>query len=402
MMMSNTQVYASAARVLGRSIYGVYNFDLESDGGVCRLHKRADEVVSAGVFEEFPSIGTHPVIRSLCKGMKECCALPGTLKLDYSFLVAAISMDVPGFAYLHDRGLSEVRKWEKGAVVGPAAFGAGYCYVVLVRPKLRMRVARVLGAFPLLSEFLIVLRLSGAYRVAVEFVFVAPGIVHCRMINRSVLVKDLVAEMLGFVEMDPGVRIGGENLSLELQSTRLTSDIPPVYGSCVVCGFDKVKLEGHEARCRVPVTVDSAGKLIGDAVHALDVKKAVVEYFPANAHYTVIAAEFLSAVNQREWLMRFRPGMAKYGSSAHSAADVFEANYCGDLRMEYCKWLRAELCAYAGRNCEVKEFDLDKLAFVKEVTGSRGRGNDAGVCVGLGLFIGLGLGFICYWITTFH
>jgi len=101
--------------------------------------------------------------------VKLCHAETGVRVLDKRF--ANFSMNVVTASYLGGQ-YKPIEKYVKGRAVGVEYFGAGYCYIGAMIPEARVRVARVLGPSPLLTDFLrvyAVVGLSDIPRFHLEF-----------------------------------------------------------------------------------------------------------------------------------------------------------------------------------------------------------------------------------------
>lgn len=143
-------------------------------------------------------------------------------------------------------------------------------------------------------------------------------------------------------------------------------------GYCTRCDCD-IRVVGHGGRCRptgrvllVPLEgvggsgcgsvgdgdvgelalfekPDRVKAYVGDALHALDVRRALVKYMPPGSLYTELSKRFVSAAAQKSYLMAqgIDPGPAVQSEREHS--DWFEANYEDRLRDAYVRWLKREL-----------------------------------------------------------
>ena len=296
----------------------------------CSLHDSGVEIVGANAWSMLCPLGTHPVFKALAVEDVRCHAARRSLVADRALAMAAMSNSVPGFAYLHEQVLVAVRRFETGGVYSVASYGRGYCYLWMVRPGLRMRVARILGPVPYLREFLVVLRLVGSRVAKVRLRVVAEGLLHCEEGDSEVLVRDVVAEMHGLLLMDEHMRVGAEE-------TVMASG--KVF--CQVCRT-MINPVGHVFRCRPQRIRRPVAELLGDAVHALDVKTLLVMALPYGAHYTEHSKRFLVASAQRQWLESVGVKLP-VGYSDHTWASEFESRYHGPMRRAYIAWLAGEL-----------------------------------------------------------
>lgn len=295
----------------------------------CRLHDDLESGLSL-CCERLCGEGDHSVFRAKRAGDKRCRAVGRVLKADYKLVCDVVSMKTPGFAYLHADLLPGFRRFANGAALGVRAFGTGFCYVILVRPEFRLRVARVLGPLPKLEDLLVLLRASGRFKISVQFRDVMPGILHCEEagIERSGAV--VVKELLGLLEMNPNYRIGASY-----------GTIPGPKVKCDVCGF-VVKAEGHAERCRLPRTRRPISELIGDAMHSLDVKLCMALSRSPGVHHTELAKKYLSAVGQKKYLLTQTGVRLDNKASDHTWGSEFETRYAGFFRYNYLEWLSVE------------------------------------------------------------
>jgi len=133
---------------------------------------------------------------------------------------------------------------------------------------------------------------------------------------------------------------------------------------CTRCGFD-VLPDGHELRCKpfVPKDIKARLELVGDAMHALDVKVAIALSSCPHDQMTVVAAKYMSAVGQRRYLVHVGIEVA-IELNVHSAGSEFERRYFGDFRSGYLRWLSARLECYRRVDGEqvvdmVRSYDLN-------------------------------------------
>lgn len=329
----------------------------------CSVHRDYSDVCSGAQDSYLGAKGTHPAFALAGTGVNVCCAEKKTLGIDREFLGLCSSFWVPGSQFRAKALLRDVRKYATGTVTNLASFGVGYCYLQLIRPEFRFRVARILGPLPLLADFLMVYRLAGVCSSRSELVFVGQGLLHVKTAVDVVEGKDVWKELHGLLEMDENVRIGVENQNygtvagarIQGDGTRCEiggevqldsamkdgSESALARGHCMKCNCI-VRVDGHAERCRVPYKRDSAVTLVGDAQHALDVKSVVAGALPPGSHFTVVASAYLSAAAQRRYLDMV-DGVVTGFYSDHTYGDMFESRYKGAFRREYLYWLASDI-----------------------------------------------------------
>jgi len=150
----------------------------------------------------------------------------------------------------------------------------------------------------------------------------------------------LYKALIDIATANPSARIGVEQSVSEQVEVRTKK-------YCSVCGFFVVA-DGHVDRCRVPVVRDPGAELIGDAVHAMDVKVCLVRAMPSGTKYTEMAKSFLSASAQKAYLQGVEPEACLQSSSERTWSTAFEVSYCGDFRLSYLEWLVSQVLAVDG------------------------------------------------------
>jgi len=322
----------------------------------CRLHVAVDDVVEKGTVLLGERVGAFSAISLAARGVfSKCFAEESGLKLDKYLALSALDFSIPGYAYVRDDGLCAVWKMETSSVADIRMFGVGYCYLRLVRPRVRLRVARILGPCPLLLDFLLLYRLTG---LSVAFVNVRSVGVDLFHVEESVQKRtglELARELLGLVSMSIGARIGmdvglneGSANGVDVPIGRKGKVKCGVCGKvvspanhsgckmremmdCTKCGCSVLKA-GHESRCRIVVDKDPAMELIGDAMHGLDVKIFAL-YYGRNRGYSKFASELMDARAQRSYLESM--GVELGNVSDHSWGSEFERRYHGEFRKLY-------------------------------------------------------------------
>lgn len=345
----------------------------------CSLHVTVEERCKGGDDALVGPCGAHPAINAAARGFtKKCYAAGRVLARDKELAQAALSFSEIGFAYTKPEGLQRARRWENGAILGMGAFGRGYCYLHLIRPGARMRVARILGPCPMVQDVWLLYRLVGVYEASVCFRGVAPGLTHVEYGGAMRSGLELSSEMLGLAFMGDAMRLGAslEDAVLDLETvasgvaTRYYSPIgkkgkavcsqcrkvvtPQEHSDCVVrersfceCCKCMVVTEGHAGRCILPKVKNPALELVGDAMHALDVKVVAITYCD-KSQYSQIAGELMSAKAQKRYLQQVGVDLGKKASD-HSWGSEFERRYCGAFRGDYLKLLGVGL---VGSGCE--------------------------------------------------
>jgi len=328
---------------VGHSIYGPSEIPGFYLGAVdcCRMHVLG--VGGGSVNCENGRYGSHPAIRAIVRGLTNLCQATGRVAAtDRECARIAFQTLVPGFAFRTPHGLPEVRKYETGTISDVAAFGQGYCHLRAIRPLARARVARILGPNSLVADVLLMLRVFGMHKARVSLRAVAPGLYHLEEKKEEMYVRDLVNEMIGVVKLEPMAQIGSSDPSQDgLRAMQLAMDKGKEH--CADCGF-MVNPVGHAVRCRVPGAVvrNARLELVGDAIHALDVKLAVVCSNTLDSQLTIVSAKFVSGPAQKEYLQVVDPE-AVQGRSIGSWASEFERRYHGEFRAAYLQWLHARL-----------------------------------------------------------
>jgi len=304
----------------------------------CGMHRTPEEVCGDSGAALPGVVGDHPAIRLAAgeHGYRQCHAGVAVALKDRGFLQACMDMDIPGFQFSSGTILPSVRKWATGTVIGPRAFGRGYCYLSLFVNEMRARVARILGPVPYVTDVCMLFRLAGSSQAFVGFRSVAEGLYHCEKGFVKKTGRQVFEELLGLIALGPRSRLGIADSSVALLAGR------PERFFCEVCGFDVVKL-GHEARCRKFVAKDMAAALVGDARHALDVKLLLTQCTPSGTQYTILSQVYISAIAQKEYLEMAMPMLFVEGLSVHSIASRFECLYTGTFRRRYLCWLCADL-----------------------------------------------------------
>jgi hypothetical protein len=186
----------------------------------CEIHRKPVRDASCGGCAREPP-GTFPAIKALYASdgveSRYCHADAGTRVVDAVFAKMMLSggLELNAFA-----GQIARRLWKSASAreyVMPE-FGAGYCYMRCVNPYFRVRVARLLGPYPLVKDVLAVIRVVGwAAMVPVEVIEVGNGDGGCayHMVESKVggaRSWDLVYKMVCIVQDDPRSRVGGDRV----------------------------------------------------------------------------------------------------------------------------------------------------------------------------------------------
>jgi len=114
---------------------------------------------------------------------------------------------------------------------------------------------------------------------------------------------------------------------------------------CARCEF-MVNPVGHQLRCRIPAVKEPGEErkaLIGDALHALDVKILIAGWSSDVKAMTVRTIEYTAATAQRDYLAMVDPGACGADRSNHTWGTAFEVRYRGKFRYDYLLWLTREL-----------------------------------------------------------
>jgi len=159
--------------------------------------------------------GQHAAIAALyassAQANRYCHADEPTLRNDRRLALRALEDSPTEQAFLYQDPRSWVKKLA-GTSMGLHEFGAGYCYLHLIRAEYRMRVARLLGPLPLVADVLRLARLVGV-RVADKFTidefgaFVHVNVEgHGRIMNAGAFYTSRLADV---VRRMPNAHIGG-------------------------------------------------------------------------------------------------------------------------------------------------------------------------------------------------
>jgi len=136
--------------------------DANGHGGCkCRLHKKSQQGVDAGLGCWKSAIGKHPAIRAAEENKHRfCAASEGERRKDSEFERLCLSLE-PGMRSFEMQGGLEVGMSYATGTCDIRAFGRGYCEFRAIYTGAMMRVARVLGPNPLVLDVLKVLCLVG-------------------------------------------------------------------------------------------------------------------------------------------------------------------------------------------------------------------------------------------------
>lgn len=120
---------------------------------------------------------------------------------------------------------------------------------------------------------------------------------------------------------------------------------PRVRKGRVLCGDCRcvVVAEGHEERCRpvgVPRAFDVAGAWLGDVIHRLDVRRAILDAGVGEKLRTVVEVKYVAGAAQAAYVRAELPGLGKGDDRALS--NLFEAHYV-EVRLGYLDWLYQRL-----------------------------------------------------------
>lgn len=347
------------------------------DGHCCKVHVPVACRIEGAMGCRGWVPGTHHAIASLYSEEEKrglCLAEEGVLEKDRQFAeLAGVSPKLA--SYLYTENLPGVARYVTGDVVSIASFGAGYCPLQAVRPKARMRVARVLGPLPLVADVLRVLNLVGGKEMAsLEWVQVGGGMFHIRP-RRGVVPVDgsivFFSEGLQILRNvgpwacvgaskdgneDGGVSLAGTSSLVfkpvgrkgRAACSRCKKVVDP--GGHVVCSVRETKYcnlckmevvsEGHELRCAVVLEKDARMELLGDAMHALDVKLMAVRCAKPE-ELSKFAEKYMCASAQKAYLQREGVNLGE-GLNDHSWGSEFERCYHGEFRKKYLGWLKKE------------------------------------------------------------
>jgi len=350
----------------GKSVYGVTALTDYLSGKVCcSVHKTVSDVIGDAYTGVEGKVGTHPALREAALGLHgKCRAMNSVLHLDRQFLLGAITFSLPGFQFRSDRVLPHLRKFETGTVMGLSAFGTGYCYLGLFREAMRFRVARILGPVPYIADVCLMYRVAGLSRHSYAIRAAGQGFFHCELVNEVFSGKDTNSALIGLVEMDAKARIGVARVEY-CHCFHCCEMVDPVGHVCdgvrrdeedkgkgVKVWCDKcqcnVKPEGHYFRCRPKVSRSISRELVGDALHALDVKMALAYAAPVGTHLTEVAKDFVSSSSQRAYLERLEPEALPHGCSDRRWSNLFESRYSEQFRWDYLHWFEGELMVRFG------------------------------------------------------
>jgi hypothetical protein len=119
---------------------------------------------------------------------------------------------------------------------------------------------------------------------------------------------------------------------------------PKMY--CTNCSF-LVNPDGHELRCgRGGSSDNTVAAWLGDALHTLDVRAALVRGGVNHRELTVVATSYTSAVAQERYMLSVSspkelgiPG----NSSSRTFSNTFEQCYKGEFRRNYLLWLAEDV-----------------------------------------------------------
>jgi len=295
-----------------------------------------------------------PIYAALCgDGRVVCRASLESLEKDVRLARVALDFGTGGVCILR-AGRTYCERFKVCLVLEMKDFGAGYCYLHLFAPNVRLRVARILGPLPLLVDVLRLYVCVGLARVNGCWLFVNGAGIHLSGSDGSGGVKlpvdgvQIFVELARRVSVFEGIRIGIAGKDLQFTTS--------VKEMCRVCKCMVVPFN-HEFRCQVRGgrVSDPGLELLGDAAHSLDVKLCVVAGFPVGSHFTVISSEYVSAFSQSQY-MKTVGLWSDVGWSDHTWGNEFELKYKGRFRREYLAWLRDRLCERDG--CVVSGVDL--------------------------------------------
>jgi len=175
-----------------------------------------------------------------------------------------------------------------------------------------------------------------------------------------------------FVNFARGVHLAqdieAENRAMVMSAAKLASPSEEKYAAgvrvyCDVCRF-MVKAEGHAERCRVksPVTeTDRRAAWLGDALHALDVRRVVLMAGVPAASLQPVAQKYIGAAGQKKYVQLLTPELFVSDVSESRWATAFEVDYTDKLREDYIEWLVGELRLVALEN-GVRQVDFDRSA----------------------------------------
>jgi hypothetical protein len=206
--------------------------------GCCQLH--VNPLRGSSVVEGCGgcSAGLHPAISEAlaCGDEVGGCALDeATRKKDRAFAEAIADDSCDNWWLMGTAPWA--KRYMTSDVVEMVAFGAGYCYLHMVEPRARMRVARVLGPCPKVIDVLRVVRVVGASSMPVlQFEEVGLGMFHVRKLGEhwpgEADIDDAVLTLAVLAET-PNMRIGvrkvdcGYRLSLPQPAELVGSWMPP-------------------------------------------------------------------------------------------------------------------------------------------------------------------------------
>lgn len=288
----------------------------------CSVHRGVEEVVGEIGSVVPGKMGVHPAFARSDGGKPTPCVAGGaTLAKDREFAAMALTMELTGFQFNSLKVMSPVRKYATGAVTSMASFGRGYCYLELIREELRIRVARILGPAPLVSDVLAFYRVAGAAFHIVDFQELGFDIYHCVPGKSRLSGRAVYWQLLGMVAESPRCRLG----------------IDKVF--CKECGFS-VNPEGHSERCTPVMRYSEGDALLGDALQDVDVRD-ILRALPETSENAKEREKYVSAEGQRRYLVQ--AGVVLTGCrSDRDWSNYFEANYVF-FRESYRAWLSMEV-----------------------------------------------------------
>lgn len=350
-----------------------YGLMVDDDNEVCGLFPLLEG--SDDVFDSY-----HQALRVRANGGRYLYLHEG-LSLDKFALdgFKLRSFSVSSFGWIKSAGIREANSVDYALreTVLTVQYPYGYCYLNAVAVKDQARAALKFGYGPPPQDFAHALGLKefepSTYLQGGEISMGEDdGVVHLSRGHAESAVSGVSGLLDALAGTQAGCLAGADLVDNLLNSERSSRSFSPpsvvsgmtgaeVYdvrkragstlspevrrGKCDDCGF-VVVLDGHATRCRperIRASNENRDALVGDAMHAADVKQLVAACTSEEKQMTILANKYIASHAQREYLETFHPGVCQARHSDHTWGTIFEVMYHGDFRRNYLGWLARDM-----------------------------------------------------------